>query len=105
MIVSIRQEAPSVGASILLVVAAEQVSAPAPLLGSDHQRRRIDHFDLAGVIEDLILDFVHGRARRMDITMGRVPYARLVIENVVPQSAVCVCAPAAHQVLNPTLLK
>ena len=43
-------------------------------------------------------------ARRMDVAMGGVPEARLVVEDVVAQAAVCVRAPACHQVLHPGLL-
>src|ERR1700716_1472827 len=105
MIDAIGKHAPSVDASILLIEAAEEVPAPPPLLGPRHERRGIDRFDLAPVVENSVLDIVHGRTRRTDIAVRRVPEARLVVGNVGTETAVRVRAPPADEMLYPSLLK
>ena len=90
--------------AVLLIVAAEQISAPAPFLRADDRRGRIDGFDLAGIVQDFVSDFVHGRACRMDVAMGRVPEARFIIENVITQPASGRRAPFIDERTNPILL-
>ena len=66
---------------------------PGPTTSADGSTALI----FAGVVDDLVLDLVHRRARRMDVAVRRVPDARLVVEDVVAQAAVRVRAPAADQ--------
>src|SRR6185503_2770592 len=92
-------------AAPLLVVAAVEVAAPAPLLWTHDQRRRIDGLYPGCELDHPVLDFIHRRADRPHVAMRRMPEARLVIENVVPQSAGCIAAPTADQMLDPCLLQ
>ena len=92
-------------ASVLLIEPAVEVAAPAPFLGSDHERRRVGRFDLRREIDHPVPDLVHGRPGRAHVPMSRVPDARLVVENVVAQAAGRVRAPAGDQMLHPALLK
>ncbi len=105
MVVAIRQHAPSMRASVLLVVSAVEVPAPAPLLRTDDQRRRIDRLDHRPEFDHPIPDPVQRHSSRADVAMGRVPQAGLVVENVVPQPAVRVRVPPVDQVLDPALLE
>ena len=73
-------------AAVLLIVAAQNVTAPTPFFRTDNQRRRINGFDLAGVVDHLIFDLIHRRAGGMDVAMGGVPDARFVVENVIAQT-------------------
>src|SRR5262245_15163553 len=92
-------------ATVLLIVAAQKKTAPAPFFGSDNQRRRIDIFYFAGKIEHLVFYFVHGHAGRMNITMSGVPNARFIVENVIAQASIAGATPTADQVLCPALLE
>ena len=56
--------------AVLLVVAAEEVAAPAPLLRPDDQRGGVDGLDHGGVVDHPVADFVHRRARRVDVAVG-----------------------------------
>src|SRR5213075_1442056 len=67
----------------LLVVAAEKVRGPAPLLRRGNLYRGIDGLDLLRGRDVLRRDFVHRRAVRMDVAMRLLPEARLVVENDV----------------------
>ena len=102
---AVGKRAPAVGAAVLLVVAAVEVAAPAPLLRSHDERRRVDRLDLLREVERLVADLVHRRRRGTDVAMRGVPDARLVVEDVVAQPAVGVGAPAADEMLDPSLLK
>src|SRR5207247_102195 len=73
---AIRKDAPAVQAAVLLIGAAEEVAAPAPFLGPGHERRRIDRFDLAGVVDPLVSDLVLGPAGRMHVAFRAVRPSR-----------------------------
>ncbi len=92
-------------AAVLLVVAAVEVAAPAPFLGTDDESCRIDGLDLLREVDRLVADLAHRRRRGPDVAMRGVPDARLVVEDVVAQAAVRVRAPATDQVLDPALLQ
>src|SRR5262245_38714705 len=87
VVVAIGKRAPSVRAAVLLIEAAEQVATPTPLLWPDDQRRWIDCLDASAVFDDLVPQFVHRLAGRMNIAVRRVPEAWLVIEDVVAKAA------------------
>src|SRR5206468_9016726 len=101
MIVAVREDTPAVQAAVLLVVPAVEVPAPAPLFRPDDERRGIDRFDLRREIDHAIPDLIHRRADGTHITVGRVPQARLVVQNVVAQAAGCVRSPASDDMLYP----
>ncbi len=105
MVVAIGQRTPSVRCAVLLVEAAVEVAAPAPLLGSDHERGRIDGFDPGREVDRLVADLVHRGAGGPDVAVGGMPDARLVVEDVVAEAAGRVGAPPPDQVLDPRLLK
>ena len=96
---------PTVETTELLVEAAEEVAAPAPLFRADDRRRRVNGLDLRGVVENLVPYLLHRRARGVNVPVRRVPDARLVVEDVVAQAPVRSCAPLGREVLHPSLLE
>src|SRR5439155_25674070 len=59
VLLPVGEVAPAVLAAVLLVAAAVEIAAPAPLLGADHHGRGIDRLDLARVVEDPVADLLH----------------------------------------------
>ncbi len=55
------------------------------------ERRRINRLNLAGVVDHLIFDLVHRRARRIHVAVRRVPDAVLVVEDVIAHAPLRVC--------------
>lgn len=102
---AIRQVAPPVLASVLLVITAQEIAAPSPLFRPDYQRRSVNGLDPPGIVEDSVSHLLHSCAYGVHITMGRVPDARLVVENVETQPGSRRAAPAIDDVLHPALLK
>ena len=102
---AIGQITPAVRRPVLLIVAAIEVTAPAPFFRADDKCGCIVVLDHRGVIQNSRLHLIHRCAGRMHVAMGRVPDAWFVIEQVITQAAVRVRAPLAHQVLHPGLLK
>src|SRR5437762_5730906 len=101
MIAAIGQIAPAMLTAVLLVIAAIEIAAPSPLLRRYDLCACIDRLDLCRVVDDLVTNFVHGRARRVDIAMRPEPDTRLVIEDVVLQPACRGSAPAGDEMLYP----
>src|SRR5438874_1450156 len=89
----------------LLVVATVKISGPAPFLGTKDDGIGIDGFDLRGVIDDFVTNFIHRRAGGMNVSMCGLPEAWLIIENVVAETAIRRCVPGVGQMLHPALLE
>src|SRR5688572_1403189 len=92
-------------AAVLLVVSAEEVTAPSPLFGSYDLGIGVGSANLRRIVENSIADLVHGRANGMHVTMRGVPDAGLVVENVITRCAAGRRPPAVDDSLNPLLLK
>src|SRR5258708_21105258 len=98
------KSAPAVLGSVLLVGAAVSVSEPSHLLRSGDERTWIGGLDHLRVRNDLVAQLFEGLPVRMDVAMGVVPEARLVVHNVIPPPAAARRSPDADEVLHPGLL-
>src|SRR5437762_2719936 len=105
MRVAVRMEVPAMLRAVLLVVAAVEITTPTPLLGSNNERRRIDGFYLASVVQNVRQDLVHLGTDGMDVAMGRGPDTGLIVHEIVLETAVRRSTPLRHDVLNPSLLE
>src|SRR5947209_7056014 len=103
MRVSVRKRAPVMGRAILLVVAAVKISAPAPFFRPSDQCARVVVPYPGGESENAVSHFKHGGARRMNIAVGCLPKARVVVQKVITRAAVRVCSPSGNQMLHPVL--
>ena len=81
------------GRAILLVVTTVEITAPTPFFGPHYERARVVVFDHRREIENAIAHLVHGRARRVNVAVRRMPNAGFVIQDVITQAAVCVRSP------------
>src|SRR5439155_11558225 len=85
---TIGQEAPSVLTAILLIVAAIEVPAPAPLFRPYDLCVGIGRSNLDSIVQNARADLIHRGADRMYVAMRRMPDAVLVVENVVTRRQV-----------------
>src|SRR5262249_1055176 len=93
------------GGTVGLVEAAEVHRPPAPLLKAHDFRIRIGGANGRGIGHDLVVYFLIVGGAGMHVAMGRVPERRLVIEDVVFDSAgTCGGTEGIHEVLHPRLL-
>src|SRR5688572_21106884 len=101
---TVRKSTPAMPPAALLVITAQDVAAPAPLLRPDDRGVRIRSADLRGVVEHSCFHFIHRGTHRMNVAMRGMPDTRLVVENVVARLRARGGAPAIHDRLHPLTL-
>src|SRR5689334_19494839 len=91
--------------AVLLVVAAVEIAGPSPLLRREHDSIGIVGFYHAGVVEEFVANLLHSRTDRMNVAMGAVPDAVLVIHEIITHAPVGGIAPEIGEVPQPGLLE
>ena len=96
-----KRSAVAVLAPVLLIRTAVEVTGPAPFFRSDDQCGRVGGFHLCPIGQDVVFDFFHRGTVRVNVPMGGVPDARLVVEDVVLQAVPIRSSPFRSQVADP----